>query len=345
MRILIVNNRYPSANKPYVATWLKEIFKIVRAEFPNSGLLVNRGNSNNKIGQIKDLLRFYLTLLTSRHISNNDVLFLHHFNLYWFIIKKRINNQKLIIHWHGSEMKANSRFNRPNKWNKDKKLINCVHIAPSLYFKNLILKKIPSLKWVEVIPSGGVDVELFKRISTTHSANEVVIGFASKLTHSKGVQFLILLAHEKKNIEENIKKKIVLMAIDYGATNQTKNDLRSLPIELVPPMSKEYLPGFYSKLDVLIFPSHHESLGMVPLEAMSCGVPVLCPDDFAATEYCIPEVSGERYVPLNYKSFKENLVKIIAKRGIYNPRQIIEERYSQEFCKRRYAEVIVSTLD
>ena len=35
------------------------------------------------------------------------------------------------------------------------------------------------------------------------------------------------------------------------------------------------LPYYYSAADVLIMPSHYESFGMVALEAMACGTPVV----------------------------------------------------------------------
>lgn len=342
MRVLIINNRYPSANKPYVASWLKDIYEIVKGKFPDTKLLVDQGNSSGKTGQIKDLLNFYFRLLTSDLLSQQDVLFLHHFNMYWYVIKLRVKNQKLLIHWHGSELRKKSRFSKPEKWNADKVLMNATHIAPSNYFKHLMLKKMPNLSRVEVIPSGGVDVNQFTMEPKRYETNTLVIGFASRLSESKGVRFLIRLATEKKVLTEALGKSIELKAIDYGASEATKTELMSLPVKLVAPMTKKKLPEFYSELDVLIFPSHHESLGLVPLEAMSCGVPVLCPNDFAAPEYCISGLSGELYLAQDYRSFKNNLFTILKNRGNYKPRNIVCDKYSQAYCKLRYEDTLLS---
>jgi D-inositol-3-phosphate glycosyltransferase len=39
--------------------------------------------------------------------------------------------------------------------------------------------------------------------------------------------------------------------------------------------SQDTLPYYYSSADVLIMPSYYESFGMVALEAMACGTPVI----------------------------------------------------------------------
>jgi D-inositol-3-phosphate glycosyltransferase len=39
--------------------------------------------------------------------------------------------------------------------------------------------------------------------------------------------------------------------------------------------SQDSLPYYYSAAEVVIMPSHYESFGMVALEAMACGVPVV----------------------------------------------------------------------
>lgn len=49
-------------------------------------------------------------------------------------------------------------------------------------------------------------------------------------------------------------------------------------IEWIPWLARKELSSFYSANDVFLFPSLHDSGGMVVLEAMACGLPVVCFD-------------------------------------------------------------------
>jgi D-inositol-3-phosphate glycosyltransferase len=46
-------------------------------------------------------------------------------------------------------------------------------------------------------------------------------------------------------------------------------------VRFVGARQQSVLPDFYSAADVVLMPSHYESFGMVGLEAMSCGAPVI----------------------------------------------------------------------
>jgi glycosyltransferase involved in cell wall biosynthesis len=54
------------------------------------------------------------------------------------------------------------------------------------------------------------------------------------------------------------------------------------------PVPQEDLPAIMSGADCFVFPSLHEGFGLVPLEAMSCGVPVI-----AARSSAVEEVLGD----------------------------------------------------
>ena len=69
--------------------------------------------------------------------------------------------------------------------------------------------------------------------------------------------------------------------------------------------AQETLPYYYSAADILIMPSYYESFGMVALEAMACGTPVIASQvgglpflvQDGVTGYVVPGGSAEALVP------------------------------------------------
>lgn len=343
VKVLVLNNRYPSSKKPFVASYVKSLGEVFTSLGLQVDFLVDTGNSDSKLGQIRDLARYNLKVLTSKKLTESDVLVINHFQLYWAALKKRVSSkQTLIFHWHGSEIKGSSKFQNFDEWNTDPLIVDGFHVFPSEYFKNLVLEKVPGLKNWRVIPTGGVDKALFcerkKELSDT-----LTIGFAGHLRKEKGVDFFLRLIDQQEEIEKQTGKKLHFRAIEYGdPTGENIAQLKAKKaIELSKPMLKEEMPAYYNQLDVLVFPTRSESLGLVPIEAMACGVPVICPDDFACPEYCIPGVSGELFQPNNFESFLASLYKTVEKHEHYNPVSIAQSTYSTAIVKEKYGQLLL----
>ena len=82
---------------------------------------------------------------------------------------------------------------------------------------------------------------------------------------------------------------------------------------LLGPVPHEQLPGLYRRATALAFPSLYEGFGLPPLEAMSCGCPVL-----ASTAASIPEVVGDaawNLSPTDVATWREAIQKIMADEG------------------------------
>ena len=99
---------------------------------------------------------------------------------------------------------------------------------------------------------------------------------------------------------------------------------------LYKPFKKQAMPTFYSKLDVLFFPTKSESLGLVALEAMSCNVPVIGPDAFSLKEIIINGLNGEKYNLMANKGYLSAFNEFKNKRSSYKPLIFIEKSYSKK---------------
>ena len=73
--------------------------------------------------------------------------------------------------------------------------------------------------------------------------------------------------------------------------------------------AQDTLPYYYSAADVLVMPSHYESFGMVALEAMACGVPVIASDVSVMPE--IVGEAGELIDPFSVDSTVRGMLRVV----------------------------------
>jgi len=59
-------------------------------------------------------------------------------------------------------------------------------------------------------------------------------------------------------------------------------------------IEEEDKPAMYSGAELFVFPSLYEGFGLTPLEAMSCGVPVVC-----SNRTSLPEVVGDAAISVD----------------------------------------------
>jgi len=68
-------------------------------------------------------------------------------------------------------------------------------------------------------------------------------------------------------------------------------------VALLGKRSQDSLPYYYSAATVVVVPSHYESFGMVALEAMACGTPVVA-SDVGGLAYLVKDGSTGFTVPV-----------------------------------------------
>ncbi|MCL2764405.1 MAG: glycosyltransferase family 4 protein [Treponema sp.] len=105
------------------------------------------------------------------------------------------------------------------------------------------------------------------------------------------------------------------------------------------------LPELYAGADFVVVPSMYEGFGMGVIEAMACGVPVLC-----ARAASLPEAAEHAalyFDPSNAEDMADRMITISSDRSMYNEcRRLGLERakeYSWETCVERTLQIIYET--
>ena len=124
--------------------------------------------------------------------------------------------------------------------------------------------------------------------------------------------------------------------LDSGVGSD-KEDLNKKGIFPIGFVEDEFLPYLYSNAMAFIYPSIHEGFGLPPLEAMSCGSPVILSNSSS-----LPEVGGDAvlYVdPFSVESIKEAIERIVYDDELRKSMAKKSLKQSQKFSWDRTAEL------
>ena len=347
-KILLVNNGYPSERYPNYTAYIRDMeLALSRAGYRVEHLVIKYEKKISPLYKLRKYLRFWLSCLTKR--GNFDFIYINHLPHVWpIMLNPFLRRRKFIIHWQGDDLAGKSTLSAITLPLAGRFINQAVNMVPSRYFSTILNKKYPGTE-VHVSPSGGVDTELFS--TDRKPRKDFTIGFASALIREKGAETLIYLIGRQKEIEAATGRKIAFNIINYGskAEHYLKRIQQSAPdsCKVFNRMSKNRMPEFYQSIDLLLFPSQRESLGLVALEAMSCGVPVVAPDICAFPEYIEPGVTGELVEPQadetqQNRAFLAAVIKAVNSIESYTPRRIVEENYSSASVTAGYQKLLDS---
>lgn len=137
---------------------------------------------------------------------------------------------------------------------------------------------------IEVIPA-GVDIDMFYPGNKSDARDKLGLGnnkiilYVGRIEPLKGIDILLNAIKYMEN------KHDVSVFVVGGVSNSDPelNRLQSMAVELgiedkvtfTGVLEHSILPDYYRAADVFVLPSHYESFGLVALEAMACGLPVI----------------------------------------------------------------------
>lgn len=164
---------------------------------------------------------------------------------------------------------------------------NMTIVTPSKWLANLVKESFLKDYPVKVI-NNGIDLSVFKPTESSFRRDNkledkfVILGVAAPFTNAKGYDVFIELS---KRIDNS--KKIVLVGL-------SKEQIANLPKNIIGierTASQVELAKIYSAADVFVNPTKEEVLGLVNIEALACGTPVITFNTGGSPE-CISESCG-----------------------------------------------------
>lgn len=320
LRIIFITNLYPSTKEPYKGSFVRNIF----AGFTDLGadvkLIKLERISNLRLFRLLSFMIFHVKAFFVALLSKkSDVFYIHYVSHSSFgvFLASFFRNLNIVSNVHGTDVLPEishgiytSFFNVTlSKFILSR---SSMIISPSEYFKGVIVDKYSiNNSLIYVSPSGGVNNSIFHPSVGNKELDEVIrFGYIGRIEEAKGVYDLLIAYIELLKTNDNVSLTIIGSGSGYDKAIELSNEIKS--VEILPGESQEMLSVKYSTFDYLVFPSHHESLGLVPIEAMMCGTPVISSRIGAVSSYIKGELNEFSFEPENRIELLEAMKKAAA---------------------------------
>lgn len=301
---------FPDEANPTYGTFVKSSFNQLKKIFPVVDKVVMKKNNGSILDKARRYLSYYKESIKSINQNNYDVIYIHyigHSSIPVLILKKRF---KIISNIHGTDIlpkRVIQKMFLPFVWRTIRK--SDLIIVPSEYFKKIVQCKYKiEAKKIFVSPSGGVNSAVFfPPEDKIHSDYKLKIGFASRIELDKGWNTYLEAISLLRN------KDFIFSLIGSGSQ---KNDLYRLikekklssKIEIQDSLPQSQLRDYFSGLDCFVFPSKNESLGLIGIEAMACGCPVIGANNSGITSYLKNGYNGLVFEPGNPNDLADKIL-------------------------------------
>lgn len=178
---------------------------------------------------------------------------------------------------------------------------------------------------VVIIPN-GVDTRIFKPLNKDKirkkygvKENDKIVVAAARLIKRKGIDYLI---NAIAGLEDRV-TGLRLIVIGEGPEYQNlKSQILNLKIEksanLIGAVPHRKMAGYINLADIFVIPSLYEPFGIVAVEAMACGTPVIGSRVDGLSEIIEDGKNGFLVPANNHKKLQEKIFYLLGNRKIRN---------------------------
>ncbi|MCR2029528.1 glycosyltransferase family 4 protein [Alistipes timonensis] len=317
MKLFLISNMYPSLMHPGYGVFVKNVTDAL----PSYGAdiryrAVIEGRGAGRLAKIRKYLLLYFRIMIY-YFRRYDAIYVHFPNQVapLLLLLRLIQRKRMILNYHGEDLLYKPCGLSGLLGRCSDRLIPRADliVVPSDYFRTILQDRhLCKSDKIVVSPSGGIDCNIFHHSISKIQDKMFHIGYVGRLESDKGVFELL---DSLKQIEKTLNYQATF--IGYGPAESALRErikvfeLQSR-IQLKNGVPQTELHRFYSNFDLLIFPSKYcESLGLVGIEAMACGTPVVGSDIGGISSYLKDGYNGFLVPPGNADAISDAIVRYV----------------------------------
>ena len=334
-KICFIANLFPSKRDPSFGSFVGKNYE----QFKTQGYeIVSKVVIDHRLSGLKKLIsyiKFISKGIAALGKRNYDFIYFHYLTYSTICLLPYLlfNKPKYVVNVHGDDLVGDSPMHK--LMGLASPLVikhSAAVVVPSKYFKEKLLHLYP---WycehkVIVSPSGGVDFDVFKP-SKGVDKSFFTLGYVSRVDEGKGWQELLDALVLIRLHSPNLLNKIKLNMYGTGAEvelleNKILEDNLSSVVTYFGALEPYQLAEKYNEMDVFVFPTHRESFGLVAVESLACGTPVLASNISPVNEVVISHINGLLFEKQNAKAIADAIVDLIEMDSV---------EYNQMVCNAR----------
>lgn len=299
---VVFSNMYPSSESPYFGVFVRRTTRQLLASGWRLDALVVARRTRGRMSRVSQYARLIVRAFLVSISSRADFLICH-FAVYSpippLLVRYLTGGHRpvgaIVTNVHGSDINVKGLRRRLVGWvlrHSD------TIVAPSMSTKTYVSKRfLINEAHVLVYPSGGVSQDFFvagqSAIMPTYFA-----AYVGNLTREKGLEMMLraiasspVLRNQRWLIAGDgpMRREIITTAEDEGLSSV---------IDFIGAVPPQHVPATMGRAKFIVFPTLRtvsETLGLVGVEAMATGRPLIASDIPATRDYLVDGVNGYKF--------------------------------------------------
>lgn len=279
-KVVIVANMYPAFKDPAYGSFVKEQSEMIESKgIPVKRIVSSeRAEGDKKKALCKYLSLFGRTLLSALNPKNK----IYHFHYVFPTavtapILKFFFRKKIVLTFHGSDLlkggKRKDTLMKPILKSADE------IILVSDYLQNEFVQRFPEFERKTSSIHCGVNESLFLPLHREEVVKELQLPentfnilFLGRITKDKGIDVFDSII---ERLKENNDFRFIIVG-DGPEKQKMVDKYKSQPnVIFHTSIPKSWVHKWFNAADVFIFPTKREAFGLVALESIACGTPVI----------------------------------------------------------------------